>query len=273
MSSDAGSVPTKKRKRFPVPRLRRRKQVVPTMSMMEHLTELRRRLVVALIGFLAVSVVAFIYFEPITNLLLRPLCSLPADKLGPNGCDLFFTSAMDPISVRLKVTAVAGLVLSAPLWLYQVWAFIVPGLTNKEKRYAFPFVISSVLLFAIGASFAYLTLATALNFLIGFAGDNLAPLLTAQEYLNFVSLIIIVFGIVFELPLLVFFLGLAGVVDVDQLRGARRMVIVGVTLLAAVVTPSQDPYTMLAMALPIYLFYELAILGLRLVRRRKDRNA
>lgn len=254
-------------------RLRRRKQETPTMSMMEHLTELRQRLIFSLVGFLAVSVVAFIFFEPITDFLLRPLCSLPPDKLGDNGCELYFTSAMDPISVRLKVTAVAGLMFSAPLWLYQLWAFVVPGLTSKEKRYAIPFVFSSVLLFATGTTFAYLTLPTALNFLFGFGGENLAPLLTAQEYLNFVSLIIIVFGVVFELPLLVFFLGLAGVVDVDQLRSARRMVIVGVTLLAAVVTPSQDPYTMLAMALPLYLFYELAIVALRFVRKRRARAA
>lgn len=270
MAPDTHSAPVKRRRRFSLPRLGRKRKVAPTMSMMEHLSELRRRLFVSLLGFLAVSVVAFIFFEPITDFLLRPLCSLPPEKLGENGCGLFFTSAMDPISVRLKVTAVAGIIFSAPLWLYQLWAFVVPGLTSREKRYAFPFVASSFVLFLTGTAFAYLTLPAALNFLVGFGGENLTPIFTAQEYLNFVSLIIIVFGVVFELPLLVFFLGLAGVVGVDQLIQARRMVLVGATLIAAIVTPSQDPYTMLAMAVPLYVFYELAILGLRLVRKRRS---
>ena len=108
-----------------------------------------------------------------------------------------------------------------------------------------------------------------LRFLVGLGGENFVPFFRAAEYLNFVSLILIVFGITFELPLLIFFLGLVGVVSVEQLQGFRRAAIVGITALAALVTPSQDPYTMLAMAVPIYLFYEGAILALRLVRRRR----
>ncbi|MFP5297735.1 MAG: twin-arginine translocase subunit TatC [Actinomycetota bacterium] len=251
--------------------LRRRKRPRSTaMSMMEHLSELRTRLIASLVGFGVVSIAAFLAFEPITDLLLRPLCDLPSHLLGPNGCELVFTSATEPISVRLKVTAMAGVVCSSPLWLYQLWAFIVPGLTPKEKRYALPFVLSSVTLFALGTVFAYITLPNALEFLVGFGGDNLTPLFTAKEYLSFVSMIIIIFGVVFELPLLLYFLGLAEIVSLEALRKARRMAIVGITMLSALVTPSQDPYTMLAMSVPLYALYELviALLGIREKRRR-----
>jgi sec-independent protein translocase protein TatC len=252
---------------------KKRQELVKTMSMIEHLTELRRRLIVSLAGFLVVSVVAFIFFEQISDVLLRPLCELPPDRLGTNGCKLVFTSALEPVAVRLKVTAMTGIVASSPLWLYQLWAFIVPGLTSKERKYALPFVASSVSLFAFGTAFAYLTLPSALNFLVGFGGENLTPFFTANEYLGFVSLVIIVFGVVFELPLLLFFLGLAEIVSVESLRKHRRIAIVGITVISAVVTPSQDPYTMLAMSVPLYGFYEIVILLLGLRERKKRRTA
>ena len=250
--------------------LRRRKRTpAPMMTMMEHLSELRTRLIAALATFIAVSIVAFIFFDPISDFLLRPLCSLPRDQLGPNGCRLVFTSALEPVQVRLKVTALVGIIASSPMWLYQLWAFVTPGLTAREKKYALPFVGSSIAFFALGTTFAYLTLPAGLRFLIGLGGSNLTPFFTADRYLNFVGLIIIVFGVSFELPLLVFFLGLAGFVSIDQLRRFRRGALVSITLIAAVVTPSQDPYTMLAMAVPLYGFYEGVIVALRLVERRR----
>jgi sec-independent protein translocase protein TatC len=154
-----------------------------------------------------------------------------------------------------------------------VWAFIVPGLHPKEKKYALPFVFISVFLFLIGAVFAYVTLPSALNFLVSLGGDNLIPFFSAADYLGFIGLIILVFGVTFEAPLLLFFLGLVGVVSVEQLRGWRRAAIVGIAIVSAVVTPSQDPYTMLAMAVPLYLFYELAILALSVVAKRRAKRA
>jgi sec-independent protein translocase protein TatC len=130
-----------------------------------------------------------------------------------------------------------------------------------------------VFLFVIGAVFAYVTLPSALDFLVSLGGDNLIPFFSANEYLSFIGLIILVFGVVFEAPLMLFFLGLVGVVNVSQLRGFRRMAIVGITIVAAVVTPSQDPYTMLAMAVPLYLFYEGTILALALVDKRRAKRA
>lgn len=238
--------------------------------MMEHLDELRSRLIVSAVAFLAFSAVAFMLFGPIGDFLLRPLCSLPPESLGPQGCRLPVTGVTEPFTVRLKVTALAALVMSAPFWLYQLWAFVTPGLTAGEKRYALPFVVSSVAFFALGSAFAYLTMPIGLRVLIRLGGENIVPFFTASEYINFVGLVIIVFGVTFELPLILFFLGLAGVVRVEQLVRFRRGAIVGIAVLAAVVTPSQDPYTMLIMAGPIYLLYEATIFGLRAVRRRRE---
>lgn len=244
------------------------------MSVIEHLDELRSRLVKSLLAFLALSVVAFIFFKQISDLLLDPLCSLDEDKLGPLGCNLIGTGPLEPFLVRLKVTAMVAFICAAPVWLYQIWAFVTPGMTLREKRYAGPFIGMSVFLFALGSFFAYVTMPAALNLLIGLGGGNVVPFFRANEYLNFVALILLVFGLSFELPLVLFFLGLAGVFSVDTLKKHRKHALIGIAILSAVVTPSQDPYTMLAMALPLYFFYEVVILLLRIVeRRRKKANA
>lgn len=260
------------RRRLRFLKRRRERRRATAMTMMEHLGELRTRLIRSLLAFLAVSIVAFMFFDQITDFLLRPLCALPKERLGSNGCKLVFTSALEPFNVRLKVTALTGIVASSPVWLYQLWAFVVPGLNERERKLAVPFVLSSVVLFAGGVTFAYFTLPTGLRFLIGLGGENLSPFFTANDYLNFVALVIIIFGVTFELPLLLFFLGLIGVVTPGQLRRFRRGAIVGVAVLAAVVTPSQDPYTMLIMATPLYLLYEVVIALLTVVERRRARR-
>jgi sec-independent protein translocase protein TatC len=160
-------------------------------------------------------------------------------------------------------------VFSAPVWLYQVWAFVTPGLTRKEKRYAIPFVLVSAVLFAIGTTFAYLTLRPGLRFLISLGEGQITSFFQADRYLNFVGFMFLGFGAAFELPLLLFFLGLADIVSVESLRHHRRSAIVAIALIAAVVTPSQDPYTMMLMAAPLYLMYEVVILLLRIIKRRR----
>lgn len=244
-----------------------------TMTMMEHLGELRRRLIVSMVAFLLISVVAFIFFEPIQQFIRQPLCEVPREKLGALGCDLVFRRVLGAFLFRLKLTALAGLVLTSPVWLYQIWAFVTPGLTMKEKKYAIPFAICSFLLFAAGGAVAYLTLPTGINLLIGIAGEGVTPLLEAEEYLNFVGLMFLGFGFMFELPLILFFLGLAGVVTVEMLRKQRRLAIVLIVAGSALITPSQDPYTLLVLAGPLYLLYELTIVILRLVARRRARAA
>jgi sec-independent protein translocase protein TatC len=241
------------------------------MTMFEHLDELRYRLIVSMAAFVVISIGAFIFYERIFDFLLRPLCSLPADLLGVQGCKLVQLSVLEGFQVRLKMTALVGLAVASPIWLYQLWAFIVPGLTQKEKKYSIPFISSAVTLFAIGATFAYLVMPTGIKLLLQIGGEPLEPLLRADSYINFVGLMLIAFGVTFELPLVLLFLGLVGVVTPALLRKHRRAAAVGIVALAAVVTPSQDPYTMLIMALPLYLLYEVTIVIIALVLRRRAR--
>jgi len=151
--------------------------------------------------------------------------------------------------------------------LYQLWAFIVPGLTRRERRMAIPFVGSSVLLFALGALFAYVTLPKGLNFLLGFAGSDFVPILTGDRFITFVILVAVSFGIAFEFPVLLVFLELVGVLKTQTLRRWRRFAILGISIFAAIITPSSDPYTMLAMTVPMWLFYEAAIIIGRLMKK------
>ncbi len=240
------------------------------MSIRDHLGELRTRIVICAAGFVVASIAAFFFFGPISHFLVRPLCSVNPKYLGPQGCHLITLGAVEPFTVRLKISALTAIVVSSPLWLYQLWAFIVPGLTIKERRYAVPFVATSVGLFCLGALFAYLTLPAGLNFLLGLGSGTLVAFLRADSYFNFVGFVILGFGLTFELPVLLFFLGLIGVVKVEQLRKRRREAVVAIAFLAAVVTPSQDPYTMLGMAVPLYIFYEITILVLARVLKRRN---
>lgn len=251
----------------------RRRQRTTAMTVVEHLGELRRRLVVSAVAFLVLSTIAFFFYEWILLAVRRPLCTLNPDLLGPQGCDLVFVKVTGGFMFRLKVTALTGLLVSAPIWLYQVWAFITPGLNAKEKKYAIPFVLSSVSLFVAGSAIAYLLMPTGLRLLVTIGGDGLVALLGAEEYLNFIGMMMLGFGLMFELPLLLFFLGLAGVVSVEQLRKQRKVALVGIVALSAVVTPSQDPYTLLALGFPLYLMYEATIALLVLTQRRKAKRA
>ena len=255
--------------------VRRRKRTAErtTMNVIGHLRELRRRLVFCIGAFVLVSIAAFVFYPAILDLIRRPLCSLDSAYLGPQGCDLIFTKVGGGFMFRLKVTALAGIFLSSPMWLYQLWAFVTPGLTSKEKRYALPFVVSSVTLFLTGAVIAYLTLPTGLRLLLTIGGEGLIAFLDAEKYLSFVGVMALGFGLLFELPIFLFFLGLVGVLSATQLRKQRKGAVVGIVALAAVVTPSQDPYTLLALAGPLYVMYELTIVALRLVERGRAKRA
>jgi sec-independent protein translocase protein TatC len=251
-------------------RRRERKAAGATMSVMEHLGELRTRLIISAVAFVGISVVAFFFYEPLLEFFRRPLCSVDPDLLGEEGCDLNFFKVFEAFNFRLKMTALIGIALSSPIWLYQLWAFVTPALTTRERRYALPFMVTSILLFVAGATTAYLVLPTGVRFLIGIGGEGLNPVLGAEEYLNFIGLMLLGFGLLFELPLVIFFLGLAEVLTLEQLRSGRRVAIVVIVALAAVVTPSQDPYTMIILSIPLYLSYELTILLLALALRRRS---
>jgi sec-independent protein translocase protein TatC len=267
--SEAGNL---RRRRLANLRRRKRPPRPVTMTLVEHLDELRSRLIICAGAFVAASIAAFFLFFPILDFLLEPLCDIGREHLGPQGCRLITNGPLEGFLVRLKVTAMVGIVLASPVWLYQLWAFVVPALTSKEKHYAAPFVATSLVLFAIGSTFAYLTLPTGLNLLVQIGGDDLVPFFRAQEYLNFVGLMLIAFGLTFELPLVLFFLGLVGVVTPQWMRQHRKAAIVSIVALAAVVTPSQDPYTLLVLAVPLYGLYEATIALLAIVLRRRARR-
>lgn len=242
-----------------------------TMSLVEHLEELRRRLVISVVAIAVGSVVGWILYDAVIELLLEPYCdywvTVPPENRPTDSCSLFFMGAVDPVLIKLKVVVFIGLFIALPVVLWELWAFIVPGLTQREKRLAVPFVASSVILFALGAYLAYATLPRALSFLLGFAGSEFAPLLTGDRFLSFVMLVALAFGLSFEFPIVLIFLTVVGVISTQMLRDWRRWAYLGISIFAAFITPSADPYTMLAMMLPMMLFYEAAIIVARLLKR------
>jgi sec-independent protein translocase protein TatC len=241
------------------------------MTLVEHLEELRTRLFYALGAIALASIAGWFLYEPVLHLLREPFCntvqSLPPQNRPPTGCR-FITlgGVLDPVAVKLKVVVYLGLMLALPVVLYQFWAFVVPGLTRRERRLAVPFILSSSVLFGIGVAFAYVTLPKALDFLLGFAGANVVPILTADKYLTFLMLVALSFGLSFEFPIVLIFLSIAGVISSRQMREWRRGAIMGIAVFAAVITPSADPYTMLAMMIPMVLFYEGAIIVARVMK-------
>ena len=233
------------------------------MPVVEHLTELRRRLVISLIAFGVGAVVCFVFAPNVISFLVQFYKDSTADT--PN--KLIFTGPLDAFATRLKIATYGGIVLASPVWLWELWRFVTPGLNPKEKRFAVPFLFASLLLFAIGAVVALLTLQPALNFLLAIGGSDLQPLLTADKYISLVGLMIVAFGISFEFPVVLVFLLLARVITTQQLRHWRRYAAVLIVTFAAVITPSQDPYSLFAMAIPMYLFYEASILIGKVLKR------
>jgi sec-independent protein translocase protein TatC len=248
---------------------RRRRDPEGTMSLIEHLEELRSRLFISLGAIGLASIVGWFLYGPVLHLLKKPYCqtldNLPKANRPPTGCDFVFTGVLDPVVIKLKVVVFLGLFIALPIVLYELWAFIVPGLTRRERRMAIPFVVSSVILFALGAVLAYFTLPKGLGFLLGFAGSGFVPLLTGDRFLGFVMLLALAFGLSFEFPIILVFLAMVGVVSSRKLRDWRRGAILFIAVFAAVITPSSDPYTMTAMMVPMILFYEGAIIVARLM--------
>jgi sec-independent protein translocase protein TatC len=233
------------------------------MTVVEHLTELRSRLIVSLIALAVGATICFVLAPDIISFLIR----FYRDSTPNSPNKLIFTGPLDAFGTRLKIATYGGIVLASPVWLWELWRFITPGLNPNEKRYAVPFLFASLFLFACGAVVALLTLEPALHFLLTIGGSDLQPLLTADKYISLVSLMIVAFGISFEFPVVLVFLLIAHVLTTAQLRHWRRYSIVIIVTFAAVITPSQDPYSLFAMAIPMYVFYEASILIGRMLKR------
>jgi sec-independent protein translocase protein TatC len=234
------------------------------MTVFEHLGELRRRLMISIVAVVVAGTIVFIFAPQIISWLIRFY-----NNASPPGTPhkFIFTGPLDAFATRLKIATYGGIVLALPVWLWQLWRFITPGLTRNEKKYAVPFVISSIILFVLGGIVALLTLEPALKFLLGIGGSDLQPLLTADKYISLVSLMILAFGLSFEFPVILVFLLIAHVLTTAQLRHWRRYAAVIIVAFAAIITPSQDPYSLFAMAIPMYIFYEASIIIGRFLKR------
>jgi sec-independent protein translocase protein TatC len=233
------------------------------MTVVEHLTELRRRVIISLFGFVFMASLAY-WFAPD---IIRFLLHYYTDATHGSRQAFIFTGPVDAFVTRLKVATYAGIIASLPIWLWELWRFITPGLHPREKRYAVPFIVSSLLLFAAGGAVAMLILPEALNWLLKAGGSELQPLLTADKYIGLVSLMILAFGLAFEFPVVIMFLLLARVITTKTLRKRRRWAIVFIFAFAAIITPSQDPYSLFFMAIPMCLFYESCIILGRILKR------
>jgi sec-independent protein translocase protein TatC len=231
------------------------------MSLIEHLTELRHRLIVSVVAVAVGAVICFTVYNFILGLLIGPYRHVTGRHT------LQVLDPLEAFATRLKIAMFGGIFIASPVVLWELWRFITPGLHPREKRYAVPFILASILLFLFGMFVAMQTFEPALHFLTGIGGGDLSPNFTASKYLSFILLMFVAFGVAFEFPILLVALEVAGVLSSQRLRKWRRPAIVVIVFIAAVITPSQDPYSLFAMAIPMYIFYEACIIIGRFMKR------
>lgn len=247
---------------------------------MEHLYELRYRLGIAFIAIGVGAVFGFwwftnsIYVVPsLSDLLLGPYCALPQEwRLSPNGqCQLLQTRPFEVFMLRLKVGVAVGALLFSPVWLYQLWAFITPGLFRRERRFAGVFVTFASMLFIVGGVLAYYIVPVGLEFMVGLGGEGFFTALTGGDYINFVLLLLLIFGVSFELPLIMVMLNFAGVLRYETLRAWWRGIVFGLFVFSSLVTP-QDPFSLLVLGGALSALFGVALFICRVHDRRKDRK-
>jgi sec-independent protein translocase protein TatC len=245
------------------------------MTLIEHLAELRLRLIRSILAITVGAVLVFSFYDPVLHFLRHPYDEVCRTETTLQGkCAFIFTDPLQGFATRMRVAGYGGLVLALPVVLWEIWAFITPALHAREKKYAIPFIVSSVVLFLSGGVLAYAFMAKALQWLIAWSGTGTQPAFTPDRYISFVTLVVLAFGIGFLFPVLLVFLQLARVVTYKQLSAWRRYAMVIVPTVAFMLTPGGDLITNLALAVPMYLFYEISIaVGWIFHSRRLKREA
>jgi len=245
------------------------------MPLMDHIRELRNRVVKMLLALGAGMVVGFIFFNPVWHVIERPLCH--AVIRGQTGCNtlgvnqLALDGPLDPFYLRVKVAVIVGVIVSSPVWLHQIWAFIAPGLYAREKRWGFIFIGTAVPLFLAGVTLAYLSLGRSMHYLLGLTPGGVANIIQVDQYMSFVMAMVLAFGIAFLVPLLIIMLNMAGILTHERFRKWRRVMIFAVFLIAGMANPSPDPITMLILGGACAALVEVAELIVWSHDRRKAR--
>lgn len=246
-----------------------------SMTLFEHLRELRYRLVVAALAILVGTIGAWFFQEQLVDVLMRPYnVAVEALKAkNPDAETLIVNQGIaSPFTLALKVSALAGIMLSAPVWLWQLWSFIVPGLLAKEKKWALIFISAASPLFAAGVAVGYIVMPKGIMVLLGFTQSGVANLQDLNQFLSFLMRVMIVFGVAFLIPLVVLMLNILGVIPAKYLSKYRTYVIFGTFVFGAIATPSTDPFSMLALAAPMTILFLVAEVLAHLFDRRKARR-
>jgi sec-independent protein translocase protein TatC len=242
------------------------------MTLMEHLLELRRRIIICCIAVAVAAVAGWFLYPTVFRFLLHPYNQIASQSIT-GGKSLIATSPLEGFAIRIKITAYTAIAFAMPVILWQLWQFVSPGLYRHERRYALPFIGSAITLFIMGAYIAYWTLPKALQWLADVGGNNITQAYTADKYFQLIAYMMLAFGVCFEFPILLVFLQMAGIVQNATLRKYWRHAVVVIAIVVAVATPSNDPFSMLALSVPLWIFYGFAVLFGSLRDRRRRRAA
>ena len=239
------------------------------MTLGEHLGELRRRLLLFLIAAAATTILAWFFYNHIVSFMAAPYRQflLRHPQKDISGGNLVVTGPLEGLTTRLTISAYVGLVLAAPVGLWEFWQFVSPGLRRSEKRYARSFTASAVILFSLGVATAVFVFPKGIAWLIGVGGNGVAPLFSPSKYFGLYAFCCLVFGAAFTYPVVLVFLEVVGVVSSRMLRRWRRQAIVAIIAVAAIITPTSDPFSFLAMAAPLLIFYEASIVVGRVLKK------
>jgi sec-independent protein translocase protein TatC len=232
------------------------------MPLMSHLLEFRSRLIKAVVAVAVGTAIAFVFNEGILDLLAKPY------QLAVPGGQLAFFRPTEAFATVMRLSLFGGVIIASPVILYQLWRFVAPALTRKEKRWAYPITAVFAFLFLTGVVVGYVALERGLGFLLDFGGDALTPIIGADFYLKFATRFILAFGLAFEFPVFLFAAAAVGAVSSKVLRSNRRWAILIILIAAAFITPSGDPMTLMLLSVPLYILYELTILAIRFVLRK-----